>query len=216
MTIRFDNTYWKNGVRLLAGVDEVGRGPLGGPVVAAAVIWPPAQRLTAINDSKKLNEKKRQELEPLIREKALCYAVAEASVEEIDRHNIIKATFLAMKRCLNTLEQRPEFVLVDGRDFPSFLYRDGTEVLKGQAVIKGDGKSLSIAAASILAKVHRDRLMEKWHEQWPQYGFDKHKGYATAEHLAAIDKHGACEIHRKTFLRRFGSKTGSKQMVLFE
>lgn len=179
-------------VGLVAGVDEAGRGPLAGPVVAAAVILDDQQPIHGLNDSKKLTPATRERLFDEIRAKALCLCIAEASVEEIDQINILQATMLAMRRAVEGLRLKPAQVLVDGNRLP---------VLKvpAEAIVKGDAKVTAIAAASILAKVHRDRLCQQLHERYPVYGFDGHKGYGTAEHLAALAMHGACPEHRRSF-----------------
>jgi ribonuclease HII len=179
-------------IGLIAGVDEAGRGPLAGPVVAAAVILDELKPIRGLKDSKLLTPATRDRLYDEIRAKALCCSVAEASVEEIDTLNILHATMLAMKRAVEGLRLKPGKVLVDGNRLP---------VLKiaAEAIVKGDMKVKSISAASILAKVHRDRLCMTLHEAHPQYGFDGHKGYATAEHLAALRAHGACVHHRRSF-----------------
>jgi ribonuclease HII len=177
---------------LIAGVDEAGRGPLAGPVVAAAVILDELNPIKGLNDSKKLTPATRERLFDEIRAKALCCAIAEATVEEIDTLNILQATMLAMRRAVEGLRLKPAKVLVDGNRLP---------VLKiaAEAIIQGDAKVKAISAASILAKVHRDRLCLALHEQHPQYGFDGHKGYPTPEHLAALRAHGACVFHRRSF-----------------
>lgn len=177
---------------LVCGIDEAGRGPLAGPVVAAAVILDPARPIAGLNDSKKLSEKKRDALAVLIREQAVAWCVAEASVEEIDRLNILHATMLAMQRAVAGLRLRPVRVLVDGNRLP---------VLKmpAAAIVQGDSKVPAISAASILAKVHRDRLCEALHADYPAYNFVGHKGYPTAEHLAALRQHGACPAHRRSY-----------------
>ncbi|HET7868405.1 MAG TPA: ribonuclease HII [Burkholderiaceae bacterium] len=177
---------------LIAGVDEAGRGPLAGPVVAAAVILDELQPIKGLNDSKKLTALARDRLFDEIRAKALCFAIAESTVEEIDSINILQATMLAMRRAVEGLRLKPAKVLVDGNRLP---------VLKiaAEAIVQGDAKVKSISAASILAKVHRDRLCLQLHEQHPQYGFDGHKGYPTPEHLAALRAHGACAFHRRSF-----------------
>ena len=177
---------------LMAGVDEAGRGPLAGPVVAAAVILDELKPIRGLKDSKVLTPIARDRLYDEIRAKALCCSVAEASVEEIDTLNILHATMLAMRRAVEGLRLRPGKVLVDGNRLP---------VLKiaAEAIVKGDAKVKAISAASILAKVHRDRLCLALHEEHPQYGFDGHKGYATPEHLAALRAHGACVQHRRSF-----------------
>lgn len=177
---------------LVAGVDEAGRGPLAGPVVAAAVILDELKPIRGINDSKLLTPLRREKLYDEIRAKALCCSVAEASVAEIDTLNILQATMLAMRRAIEGLRLKPAQVLVDGNRLPV------VNVL-AQAIVDGDAKVKSIAAASILAKVHRDRLCLDLHERHPQYGFDAHKGYATPEHLEALRRHGACEHHRRSF-----------------
>ena len=177
---------------LMAGVDEAGRGPLAGPVVAAAVILDDSKRIRGLADSKVLTPLQRARLYDQIREKALCCSVAEASVEEIDSLNILHATMLAMKRAVEGLRLKPSKVLVDGNRLPTI------DVL-AEAVIGGDAKVKSISAASILAKVYRDRLCETLHEEYPQYGFAAHKGYGTPEHLEALRLHGACRHHRRYF-----------------
>ena len=179
-------------VGLVCGIDEAGRGPLAGPVVAAAVILDPARPIPGLNDSKKLSPATRERLFDEIRAKALCCAIAEASVEEIDALNILQATMLAMRRAVEGLRLKPGKVLVDGNRLP---------VLKvaAEAIVQGDAKVKAISAASILAKVYRDRLCLTLHEQHPQYGFDGHKGYSTPEHLAALRAHGACAHHRRSF-----------------
>lgn len=179
-------------IGLVAGVDEAGRGPLAGPVVAAAVILDELQPIEGLNDSKKLTARQRERLYDEIRAKALCCSVAEATVDEIDSINILQATMLAMRRAVEGLRLKPAQVLVDGNRLP---------VLKvpAEAIIKGDATVTSIAAASILAKVHRDRLCLALHERYPHYGFDLHKGYSTADHLAALLTHGACPAHRRSF-----------------
>ncbi len=177
---------------LIAGVDEAGRGPLAGPVVAAAVMLDQLKPIRGLKDSKKLSARARERLFDEIRAKALCCCIAQASVEEIDRLNILQATLLAMSRAVDGLRLKPHKVLVDGNRLP---------VLKvvAEAIVKGDAKVKAISAASILAKVHRDRLCQSLHSEHPQYGFDGHKGYATAAHLAALREHGACAQHRRSF-----------------
>ncbi|MCH8500554.1 MAG: ribonuclease HII [Aliidiomarina sp.] len=177
---------------LTCGVDEAGRGPIAGPVIAAAVILDPNNPITGITDSKKLSEKKRNALNLEIREKALCWSIAHCSVEEIDELNILHATMLAMKRAVEALHQRPELVLIDGNRLPKLA-------VPAEAIVGGDLKEACIGAASILAKVERDRQMLEWHELYPQYNFAKHKAYGTAEHLAALKAHGVSPIHRKSF-----------------
>jgi len=177
---------------LVAGVDEAGRGPLAGPVVAAAVILDELQPIQGLADSKVLSPARRERLFDEIRAKALACCIAEASVEEIDRLNILHATMLAMKRAVEGLRLLPHRVLVDGNRLPQLK-------MPGEAIVKGDSKVASISAASILAKVHRDRLCLVLHEAYPAYGFATHKGYPTADHLAALRQHGACPEHRRSY-----------------
>ncbi|TFY99343.1 ribonuclease HII [Ramlibacter henchirensis] len=179
-------------IGLQAGVDEAGRGPLAGPVVAAAVILDDAKRIRGLADSKMLTPLQRDRLYDLIMDKALCCSVAQASVEEIDTLNIYHATMLAMKRAIEGLRLKPARVLVDGNALPRI------EVL-AEAIVGGDAKIKAISAASILAKVHRDRLLTTLHDEFPQYGFASHKGYSTPEHLEALRVHGACPHHRRFF-----------------
>ena len=177
---------------LIAGVDEAGRGPLAGPVVAAAVILNPAKRIRGLADSKVLSPQKRERLHDEIMDKALCCAIALATVQEIDTLNILQATLLAMRRAVDGLRLPPALVMVDGNRLPVLPMR-------AEAVIDGDAKVKAISAASILAKVHRDRWCAEIDAHWPQYGFAAHKGYGTAAHLAALREHGACEHHRRSF-----------------
>lgn len=177
---------------LVAGVDEAGRGPLAGPVVAAAVILHPARHICGLRDSKQLSPKQRARLFEEIRAHALCVCIAEASVDEIDRLNILQATMLAMRRAVEGLRLRPRKVLVDGNRLPELAFA-------AEAIVGGDAKVQAISAASILAKVHRDALCQDLHRQHPEYGFDVHKGYPTAKHLAALQLHGACPHHRRGF-----------------
>ena len=177
---------------LMAGVDEAGRGPLAGPVVAAAVILDERNPIQGLADSKVLTAKRREQLYDEIRAKALCCSIAQASVEEIDQINILQATLLAMRRAVEGLRLKPTLVLVDGNRLPVLNMR-------AEAIVKGDSKVQAISAASILAKVTRDRWCAELDTQYPQYGFAGHKGYGTAEHLAALQMHGACPEHRKTF-----------------
>jgi ribonuclease HII len=177
---------------LVAGVDEAGRGPLAGPVVAAAVILDELSPIAGLADSKKLTPRRRETLFDEIRAKALCCSIAEASVEEIDRLNILQATMLAMQRAVAGLRLKPALALIDGNRIPRLD-------MLAEAIVQGDAKVQSISAASILAKVHRDRLCEAWHVQYPQYGFAAHKGYGTAEHMAALRQHGPCPLHRASF-----------------
>lgn len=177
---------------LTAGVDEAGRGPLAGPVVAAAVILDDLKPIAGLNDSKKLTAKRRERLFDEIRARALCFSIAQASVEEIDRLNILQATLLAMKRAVEGLRLKPQMVLVDGNRLPALTIR-------AEAIVQGDALVPAISAASILAKVHRDQLCAQMHERYPVYGFDRHKGYGTAQHLAALQAHGPADCHRMTF-----------------
>jgi ribonuclease HII len=177
---------------LVAGVDEVGRGPLAGPVVAAAVILDELRPVKGLRDSKVLGPATRARLAGEVRARALCVSIGQASVEEIDRLNILQASLLAMQRAVEGLRLAPALVLVDGNRLPALR-------MPAEAVIKGDATVAAISAASIVAKVHRDELLVQLHEQHPQYGFDGHKGYATAEHLAALRAHGACAAHRRSF-----------------
>lgn len=177
---------------LIAGVDEAGRGPLAGPVVAAAVILDPDNPIEGLRDSKKLTEKRREELAPLIKERALAWCVADASVEEIEELNILQATMLAMTRAVNGLKVHPQLVLVDGNRLPHLDY-------PCNAIVKGDDKVPAISAASILAKTTRDHYMVEMDARYPGYGFAQHKGYGVAAHIAAIEKLGITPIHRKTF-----------------
>ncbi len=191
-----ENALQEQNVGVICGVDEAGRGPLAGPVCAAAVILPEGCVIEGLNDSKKLTDKKRRELFPVIQEKALAYGIAFASEKEIDEINILQATFLAMKRAIAQLDGKADFALIDGNRETDF----GVPCM---TVIKGDSRSASIAAASVLAKVTRDIYMENLAEKYPQYGFEIHKGYGTKAHYAAIAEHGMCDAHRRTFLRKF-------------
>jgi ribonuclease HII len=191
MTLRQAKLLW-DVPGLIAGVDEAGRGPLAGPVVAAAVILDELQPIQGLADSKKLTARKRERLYDEIRAKALCCSIAEASVEEIDRLNILQATLLAMQRAVAGLRLKPTQVLVDGNRIPQLD-------MLAEAIVKGDSLIPAISAASILAKVHRDRWCADLHLRYPLYGFDAHKGYGTAQHLAALQAHGACPEHRTTF-----------------
>lgn len=183
---------WTTTLELTAGVDDVGRGPLAGPVVAAAVILNPQRRITGLTDSKLLTEAQREALFPLIQQRALAWAIGRAEVEEIDRLNIFHAGLLAMQRAVLNLSVQPQHVLVDGTHCPVLS-------CSSEAIIKGDQKIAAIAAASIIAKVIRDREMRVWHEQYPDYGFDQHKGYATKAHRDALQKWGPCPLHRRSF-----------------
>lgn len=192
----YERKYLDQGYQLIAGVDEAGRGPLAGPVCAAAVILPPNVDIPGLNDSKKLTDKRRRELVPVIKETALAYGIAFANESEIDDINILQATFLAMERAVSQLSIKPEILLIDGNRQKDF----GIPV---ETVIKGDSLSASIAAASILAKVTRDGLMLEMAEKYPQYGFDIHKGYGTKAHYTALAEHGPCPAHRISFLKKF-------------
>lgn len=185
-----------NGYELICGVDEAGRGPLAGPVCAAAVILPRDAEIPGLNDSKKLSDKKRRELFPIIKEKAICYGIGLASHEEIDEINILQATYLAMERALAQLVVTPQQVLIDGNRTKDF----GLPV---KTVVHGDSLSMSIAAASVLAKVTRDDLMLEMANEYPQYGFEIHKGYGTKAHYEALRTYGVCPIHRNSFLKKF-------------
>lgn len=184
------------GYRLICGIDEAGRGPLAGPVFAAAVILPTEAKIEGLNDSKKLSDAKRRALFPLICDTAIAYGIGSASAQEIDEINILQATFLAMRRAVDAMGVSADFLLVDGNRLTDFG-------IPAEAVVKGDSRSANIAAASILAKVSRDTLMEELAKQYPQYGFEIHKGYGTKAHYAALERYGACPIHRQTFLRTF-------------
>ncbi|MBQ3216493.1 MAG: ribonuclease HII [Oscillospiraceae bacterium] len=192
----YEESAWAEGFELVCGVDEAGRGPLAGPVCAAAVILPRSLEIEGLNDSKKLTDKRRRELYDVICEEAVAYGIAFASEKEIDEINILQATFLAMNRAVEQLSLRPDLALVDGNREPNF---NGIPV---KTIIKGDSLSANIAAASILAKVSRDRLMEEYDKTYPVYGFSIHKGYGTKAHYAALVEHGPCEIHRLTFLKK--------------
>lgn len=191
-----EDTFFDQGLQVICGVDEAGRGPLAGPVCAAAVILPKHLEIPGLTDSKKLSDKRRRELFPEIQRQAIAYGIGFASEKEIDEINILQATFLAMERSLAQLPITPELALIDGnreRDFG----------LPAKTVIKGDSLSANIAAASILAKVSRDDLMLEMAREYPQYGFEIHKGYGTKAHYAALRMYGPCPIHRRTFLRTF-------------
>ena len=195
----YENRCWEAGYETVCGVDEAGRGPLAGPVCAAAVILPRGLDIPGLNDSKKLTAKRREALYDIITEQALAYGIAFASEQEIDEINILQATFLAMERAMAQLAPPPELALIDGNRSKDF----GLPV---RTIVKGDSLSASIAAASILAKVTRDRLMEQYDEQYPQYGFAVHKGYGTKRHYEALREYGPCGIHRQTFLKKFYEK----------
>lgn len=191
-----ENSLFCEGVDIIAGVDEAGRGPLAGDVYAAAVILPKGLIIEGLNDSKKISEKKRDMLYDIIKEKAIAWSVATASVEEIDEFNIRNATYMAMNRALSDLKTKIDYVLIDGDCIKDCKY-------PYSCVVKGDSKSASISAASILAKVTRDRYMAQLSEKYPEYQFEKHKGYGTALHIEMLKKYGASEVHRKTFIKKF-------------
>ena len=191
----FEKSVYDEGYSLVCGVDEAGRGPLAGPVCAAAVILPKGLIIPGLDDSKKISEKKRDELFEIIKEKALAYGIAFASVDEIEEHNILAATFIAMNRAISQLNPKPDIALIDGNR------TKGIEI-ESRSVVKGDSMCADIAAASILAKVTRDRYMLEMAEKFPQYCFEKHKGYGTKLHYEAIREYGPCEIHRLSFLKK--------------
>lgn len=193
---KIEQSHFDRGIQLICGVDEAGRGPLAGPVCAAAVILPPNVEIPGLNDSKKLSDKKRRELYPVIMEKAIAYGIAFADHKEIDEINILQATYLAMERAINQLSVRPELALIDGNRAKDF----GIPV---ETVVHGDSLSASIAAASVLAKVTRDDYMLKMAEEYPGYDFEIHKGYGTKAHYAALTELGASPIHRMSFLKKF-------------
>lgn len=199
MTYEYENLLKEKGYKAVCGIDEAGRGPLAGPVFAAAVILPDDLGDLGINDSKKLSEKKRDALFDIIKEKAIAWSVASASEQEIDEINILNATFLAMKRAVEGLSVKPDIALVDGNRKP------GTGI-EEMTLVKGDAKSISIAAASILAKVSRDRYLMELDEKYPEYQFKKHKGYPTALHYEMIKEHGISPVHRLSFLKNLGEK----------
>lgn len=188
----YERILWRKGLLFVAGVDEAGRGPLSGPVFAAAVIFPQEIQIKGINDSKKLSSTQREELFDIIFEKAASVGIGRAEHSEIDEINILQATYLAMNRALNDLSIKPQHVLVDGNGLPENSFEK-------TAIIGGDHKCFSIAAASIIAKVSRDKVMQAYHKKYPQYGFEQNKGYPTQKHIEAIKKYGYCPIHRRSF-----------------
>lgn len=194
--LEIEHGLYKKGYKLICGVDEAGRGPLCGPVVAAAVILKPEDKIEGVNDSKKLTEKKREALYDVIMSKALSVGVGISDVDVIEKVNILNATKLAMKQAIQNLNVVPEYVLIDGNQMIDIN-------IEAQTVVSGDAKSESIAAASIIAKVTRDRMLIEWDKQYPQYGFAKHKGYGTKAHIEAIKKYGLCPIHRPSFCTKF-------------
>ncbi len=183
---------WESGIGRIAGVDEAGVGPLAGPVVAAAVVFAPGVRIDGVDDSKKIDPARRERLADEVRDRALDWAVGQAEVEEIDRLNVYHAAILAMRRAVEGLSDRPEHVLLDAREIPDLG-------IPQDPIVKGDGRSVSIAAASILAKTHRDALMHRLDDEYPEYGFARHKGYGTEEHQAALREHGPCAVHRMSY-----------------
>lgn len=197
----YERTLTEKGFACICGVDEAGCGPLAGPVYAAAVILDPSNPIQGLNDSKKLTEKKREALFPEIQTKALAWAIAFASEQEIDRLNILQARLLAMRRAVEQLQVKPDCAIVDGN-------RDPSLPVETLLLVKGDALSASVAAASILAKVARDRVMLELDAQYPVYGFAKHKGYPTKDHMAAILEHGHCSAHRVTFLKKVYGRAG--------
>ena len=197
--LEFEDKATANGYAAVCGVDEAGRGPLAGPVYAAAVILPQGKIIDGVNDSKKLSEKKREALFDVIKTEALDYCIATATPEEIDQYNILNATYLAMSRAVEGLSHPADYALIDGNRMPKLS-------VPGETIVKGDARSASIAAASILAKVARDRFMLKMAEMYPQYQFEKHKGYGTKLHYEMLDKFGPSPIHRQTFLKTWYAK----------
>jgi ribonuclease HII len=195
MDYSYEQNALNKGYKTICGVDEAGRGPLAGPVYAAAVILPLGLEIDGLNDSKKLTEKKREQLFDVICEKAISYSVGIATEKEIDEINILNATFLAMRRAVEGLSVKPDYALIDGNQHPRLSIVDET-------IVKGDAKSMSVAAASILAKVSRDRYMLEMAEKYPEYCFEKHKGYGTKLHYEMLEKYGASEIHRRSFLKK--------------
>ena len=192
--LRFEKHLWSTGVPLIAGIDEAGRGPLAGPVVAAAAILPAEFRLRGLNDSKQLTEVVREQMFQAltIPGKLVCYGIGVAEPGEIDRLNILRATFLAMERAIAALSVPADHLLIDGLPVPVFKQPQ-------TAIVGGDGKSMSIAAASVIAKVTRDRMMKEWHREFPEYDFEQNKGYGTPAHLESLQIHGPCPIHRRSF-----------------
>jgi len=207
---KIENDLYINGIKSICGIDEAGRGPLAGPVVVASVIMPKDSMIEGVNDSKKVSEKKREIIYDKILEEALGYGIGIINQNRIDEINILNATKEGLTICIKELEKdlkeknrdfdKPEIILVDA------LTKIDTDGISYRSIIKGDSKSYSIAAASIIAKVTRDRIMKQWDEVYPQYGFIKHKGYGTAVHIAAIKEYGPCPLHRKTFIKNFVSK----------
>lgn len=191
----FEKAAVNSGFSCICGVDEAGRGPLAGPVCAAAVILPEGAVIAGLDDSKKLTEKKREKLYDIIKQTAVAYSVAYGTLEEIETVNILEATYLAMNRAIEGLTIKPDFALIDGNRVPRGIK------IPCETIVKGDSKSMSVAAASVLAKVTRDRLMLEYDKKYPEYNFKKHKGYGTKEHTELIKQYGPCEIHRLSFLK---------------
>ena len=191
-----ENSWFEKGIRVICGVDEAGRGPLAGPVCAAAVILPPNMEIPGLNDSKKLSDKKRRELYPIIKEQAIAYGIAFVDHEKIDEINVLQATYMAMGQAIAQLSVKPELALIDGNRAADFG-------VSTETVVHGDSLSASIAAASVLAKVSRDDYMLEMAKEYPQYSFEIHKGYGTKAHYAAITEHGTSPIHRMSFLKKF-------------
>ena len=205
---KIEREFFKKGFRLIAGVDEAGRGPLAGPVVAASVVFDERIEIDGINDSKKLNSKEREQLEKEIKQKALAYSIFVVDVDEINKLNILRSSLFAMEQSILQLEFKPDLILVDGN------YKLNLSI-ENRPIVKGDSKCFSIAAASILAKTYRDRLMIELSEKFPEYKFHKNKGYPTREHIEAILKFGPCEIHRKKFLRKIYERKSEQQKIIF-
>ncbi|MGN1468108.1 MAG: ribonuclease HII [Ruminococcus sp.] len=197
--LKYEADARKQGYTSICGVDEAGRGPLAGPVCAAAVILPENKIIEGVNDSKKLSEKKREQLFEKIKEEAAAYSIAFSTVEEIEEHNILNATLLAMKRAVEGLNISADYAMIDGNKTPDLA-------IPCESIVKGDANSASIAAASILAKVSRDRLCYEYAKKYPEYMFDKHKGYGTKLHIEMLKKYGPCEIHRMSFLTKILNK----------
>ena len=191
----FEKAAVNSGFSCICGVDEAGRGPLAGPVCAAAVILPAGAVIEGLDDSKKLTEKKREKLYDIKKQTAVAYSVAYGTLEEIETVNILEATYLAMNRAIEGLSVKPDFALIDGNRVPRGIK------IPCETIVKGDSKSMSVAAASVLAKVTRDRLMLEYDKKYPEYNFKKHKGYGTKEHTELIKQYGPCEIHRLSFLK---------------
>ncbi|MEA4972050.1 MAG: ribonuclease HII [Candidatus Metalachnospira sp.] len=196
MISAFENDLKEKGYKLIGGIDEVGRGPLAGPVMTAVVILPDNCRILGINDSKKLSAKKREELSELIKEEAIAYSFGSVSPSEIDEINILQATYKAMRKAINSLAVKADFILADAVTIPEIN-------IPQRGIIHGDAKSITIGAASIIAKVERDAMMDEYDNIFPEYGFAKNKGYGSAEHIEAVKKYGPCLIHRSSFIKNF-------------